>query len=216
VTDYCRKSISVRIVDDEAYQKNKSFFVELGQPKLVGGLYDIESGWTAVNGAYCLWAQFLGKCTHIELFFHSFHLSLLACLTWLLTNCSMYFVHLFAATITELFKLILTLISESCACMIYAEHCVSSVCSLSEIKQLWGVILSASALILRNYGMARTVQWFFEFLGFSQFECLTLNMFGLNTPNTIPRSPHNTNNQILTTFSDRKFRQTFPFLLYHC
>lgn len=43
-----RKEISIQVVDDEEYEKNKSFFLELGEPKLVHSTSSDSGSWFAV------------------------------------------------------------------------------------------------------------------------------------------------------------------------
>ncbi|GAA6107883.1 sodium/calcium exchanger 1, partial [Tachysurus ichikawai] len=48
------KMIKVRIIDDEEYEKNKSFFLELGEPQLIessekkGGRWGVGGAWGVV------------------------------------------------------------------------------------------------------------------------------------------------------------------------
>ncbi|GLD66434.1 sodium/calcium exchanger 1-like isoform X1, partial [Lates japonicus] len=34
-TQVCSKTIKVKIIDDEEYEKNKTFYIEIGEPRLV-------------------------------------------------------------------------------------------------------------------------------------------------------------------------------------
>lgn len=57
---YCRKIIEVKIIDDEEYEKNKSFTIELGEPVLLeigqkhGGCPAVSTG-SASNMTKVTW-----------------------------------------------------------------------------------------------------------------------------------------------------------------
>ena len=44
VWSFCRKNIEINVIDDEEYEKNETFYVVLGEPKVVKKEEDKDSG----------------------------------------------------------------------------------------------------------------------------------------------------------------------------